>query len=153
MPDKVFDISLDTKLIEAVFGSDSARAFLDRALDLTAQSLQGNMVIEAPIDTGRLRGSIQFPEKVASLKYAISINARYWEWLQFGTPPYVIKPRTKKVLRFEVNGKVVFAKFVNHPGIKPNPFIDRAIDKTSPKVPDLVSIALDEVLASAGAGG
>lgn len=153
MPDKIFDISLDTRLLEAVFGSDSARAFLDRSLDLVAQELQANMVKEAPIDTGRLRGSIQFPEKVSSLKYQISINARYWEWLQFGTGPYVIKPKTKKVLRFEVGGRTVFAKFVNHPGIKPNPFIDRAIDKTSNKVEDIVGQALDEVLAASGAGG
>lgn len=153
MADKVFEISLDTKLLEAVFGSASAAAFLDRALDLTAQLLQANMVQQAPIDTGRLRGSIQFPEKIASLKYQISINAKYWEALQFGTGPYTIKPKTKKALRFVVNGQVIFAKFVNHPGIKANPFIDRAIDKTSPRIEGIVGMALDEVLTANGAGG
>lgn len=44
-----------------------------------------------------------------------------------GTRPHVIRPRAKQVLRFQVGGRTVFAKVVNHPGTKPNPFLDRAL--------------------------
>lgn len=46
---------------------------------------------------------------------------------QFGgrTPPHIIRPRRAKVLRFEKNGRVIFAKSVQHPGsdIPARPFI------------------------------
>ena len=36
--------------------------------------------------------------------------------LEVGTNPHIIRPVNAKRLRFEVNGKEVFAKEVNHPG-------------------------------------
>lgn len=45
-----------------------------------------------------------------------------------GTRPHVIRPRKKGgVLRFVVDGQVVYAKLVNHPGTKANPFLQRAL--------------------------
>lgn len=37
-----------------------------------------------------------------------------------GTPPHVIQPRTRRFLRFPVNGQIVFARIVHHPGTQPN---------------------------------
>jgi len=45
--------------------------------------------------------------------------------LRGGTRPHMIYPHGK-ALRFEVGGKVVFAKYVRHPGTRPNPFHVRA---------------------------
>jgi len=58
--------------------------------------------------------------------------------LTHNTPPHIIKPKSKKALRFEVgrierlSGKkkgktIVFAKEVKHPGTRPNPFIRNTI--------------------------
>lgn len=45
-----------------------------------------------------------------------------------GTRPHMIRPRKQGgVLRFTVNGRVVYARFVNHPGTKPNDFLRQAL--------------------------
>lgn len=42
-----------------------------------------------------------------------------------GSRPHV--PRRATVLRFEVGGRVVFTKHVNHPGTKGNPYLRNAL--------------------------
>ncbi|MEC3994980.1 hypothetical protein VSR01_16165 [Actinacidiphila sp. DG2A-62] len=45
-----------------------------------------------------------------------------------GTRPHIIRPRRKTgVLRFVVDGEVVYARVVRHPGTKPNDFLGRAL--------------------------
>lgn len=45
-----------------------------------------------------------------------------------GTRPHRITPRRPGgVLRFTVNGRVVYARYVNHPGTKPNSFLRDAL--------------------------
>lgn len=45
-----------------------------------------------------------------------------------GTRPHTIRPRKPGgVLRFTVNGRVVYARFVNHPGTKANDFLRKAL--------------------------
>lgn len=45
-----------------------------------------------------------------------------------GTPPHPILPRRPGgVLRFTVGNRLVFARAVNHPGTKPNPFLWKAL--------------------------
>ena len=62
-------------------------------------------------------------------------------FLEFGTRPHVIRPRTKKALRFPAAGSgaprlsgrprkgqaVTFARFVRHPGTRKQPFMGPAI--------------------------
>jgi hypothetical protein len=49
-------------------------------------------------------------------------EARYARYLEHGTRPYTIVPRRRKALRFEVAGETIFARRVQHPGLKPHPF-------------------------------
>jgi hypothetical protein len=44
-----------------------------------------------------------------------------------GTRPHIIRPRRAKVLRFEVDGQVVYSTIVRHPGTRPNNFLARAL--------------------------
>jgi hypothetical protein len=46
-------------------------------------------------------------------------------YLEEGTDPYVIKPKTKKALRWQIGpgDRYAFAKRVNHPGIEARKFI------------------------------
>lgn len=47
-----------------------------------------------------------------------------------GTRPHTIRPRNAQVLRFVVDGRVVFARVVHHPGTRARPFIQRAVEET-----------------------
>jgi hypothetical protein len=44
-----------------------------------------------------------------------------------GTRPHLIRPRTRKVLKFNVKGRTVFARLVHHPGTKKNDFLTKAL--------------------------
>jgi hypothetical protein len=44
-----------------------------------------------------------------------------------GTRPHIIRARRAKALRFEVDGQIVFAKYVRHPGTRPNNFLGQAL--------------------------
>lgn len=84
----------------------------------------------APVDTGRLRSSIRAdPPRVFSLRGSVKVGSdvEYAGFVNDGTAPHVIRPRTKQVLRFRVGGRIVYAKVVNHPGTRANPFLDRAL--------------------------
>lgn len=51
-----------------------------------------------------------------------------------GTKPHIIRPVRAKMLRFEVAGKVVFARLVNHPGYQPqSDFVKEATDQFMPE--------------------
>lgn len=49
-------------------------------------------------------------------------------FVHWGAKPHVIKPKTKKTLRWAAGGAFAFAKEVNHPGYKGDPWIKRAAD-------------------------
>jgi len=117
---------------------------VERALLLTAQSLQSQMVKEAPIDQGYLRESIQLPKKTGQLEYTIEIEANYWRPVQFGIlKEYDIFPVNKKALAFEYKGGWIICKKVHIPTRKGNPFIDRAVDKTIPRINEFIQTAID----------
>ncbi|WP_406321865.1 hypothetical protein [Streptomyces sp. NBC_00519] len=44
-----------------------------------------------------------------------------------GTRPHIIRPRRARALRFEVDGRTVFAAYARHPGTRPNKFLARAL--------------------------
>lgn len=84
----------------------------------------------APVRSGRLRSSIRAePPRIFSLRGSVTVGSdlEYAAMVNDGTRPHLIRPRTKQVLRFEVGGRVVFAKLVHHPGTRANPFLDRAL--------------------------
>jgi hypothetical protein len=57
----------------------------------------------------------------------IKVEHRAAIYVLNGTRPHRIVPRTVKALRFTVDGRVVFATVVNHPGNKPNNFLKDAL--------------------------
>lgn len=54
--------------------------------------------------------------------------ARHALFVHWGTKPHVIKPKKKKKLRFVAGGVFAFARQVNHPGYKGDPYLSRAAD-------------------------
>ena len=51
----------------------------------------------------------------------------YVQYEHDGTHPHIIRPRRRKALRFQVNGQVVFAQRVKHPGTRGSKFLTRAL--------------------------
>jgi hypothetical protein len=58
----------------------------------------------------------------------ITVNHPAALFVTLGTRPHRISPRRPGgVLRFTVDGRVVYAKYVNHPGNRPNEFLRDAL--------------------------
>ena len=54
-----------------------------------------------------------------------------------GTRPHVIRAVNASVLAFEIAGKMVFTPIVRHPGTKPNPFMQQAVEDARNKVDEV----------------
>jgi hypothetical protein len=104
---------------------------LNRAMPEIARRIQNELILICPVDTGRLKNSI----KVKSYDGGIIIwMVEYGKFVEFGSPPHVIKPNSKKALKFKKGKKEIIVKKVNHPGSRPNPFIRNTIQNKIRKI-------------------
>ena len=122
------------------------KELLKKAMFEIARRLQNELMITCPVDTGFLKNHIKV---IPYGKGLLIWMPSYGKFVEFGTPPHIIKPTEKKALKFEwteVEGKMVgragrlrkgvskakardvFFKQVRHPGTRPNPFIRTAIN-------------------------
>jgi len=91
----------------------------------------------APWKTGKLARSIvkEIDEDGEASIKALAPHAVY---VIKGTAPHEIRPVNASVLAFKAaGGDMVFTRLVRHPGTKPNPFLQRAVDKAREKVEEL----------------
>jgi len=88
---------------------------LNKRISDFAFATHGIIVSNTPVDTGRLRSSIVVQQDDED-NWVIGTNVEYAEQQEIGMAPTVIRPKNAKALRFEIGGKVIFAKKVNHPG-------------------------------------
>lgn len=124
------DVEIDIERLNAVVMprlETFLRAFV-RTATVTAQSI-------APVRTGALRAGIrEMPIQRTgpwSLESGVESTARYSAPVHEGARPHVIRPRFARALRFEVNGRVVFAQRVNHPGNRAQPFLRNAVHRVA----------------------
>lgn len=124
------------------------RAALNRTLERASRTelreasrqVVARAKVLAPVRTGRLRGSIRAePPRFFSLRGSVKVGSdlEYAGFVNDGTPRHFIRPRGGRsargnpkrpgMLKFTVGGRVVYARVVDHPGTKPNPFLDRAL--------------------------
>lgn len=138
-----FDVTIDLSQLGELASKGRAavaRAFKDMALDLW-----GNLREESPVRHGRLAGSWE-PQQVSDLEWRIRSAVSYALAVNEGSKPREIVPTRAKALKFVVGNQVIFAKRVNHPGTPANPYIDRAIDRTSRRLDDFVQLAVEAVM-------
>lgn len=83
---------------------------------------------------GRLRDSINMSRRSSGggVSVRITSSAPYAKYVESGTRPHRIEPRQALALHWSDRGRDMFAKGVNHPGTKPNPFVRQAIDAMMP---------------------
>ena len=92
---------------------------LMRDLALDAVSEQKKL---APVRTGNLRRTIHLGRVTARSAETIA-GANYARYVEFGTRPHEIRPRTKRALRWKDGTGYRFARFVRHPGTRAQPFM------------------------------
>jgi hypothetical protein len=112
-------------------GLDEARR---RVAEMTRATFNRANVL-TPVDTGRLRvgnnmrlwsaGSIAYGEVFNQVDYAAAVHD--------GAKPHIIRPRSRRALKFVVDGRTVFASSVQHPGNRPQPWLRTAMVQTAPR--------------------
>lgn len=120
-----------------------SRVFLRRKNEEFSSKLVAAAKQEAPRRSGRLAAHIK-PSPVRftgpyRAEGGAEIDTRevpYAGFVRWGTRPHVIRARRAPALRFywDKVGRVVFFKSVNHPGTKPNPFMERALSRVARNV-------------------
>lgn len=106
----------------------AGRDLLRRGLNVEARAVE-----LCPVEDGRLRGSITHEDVERTgeaLVIRIGTNVDYALGIEEGTGLYgpkheVIRPKTAKALRFEIDGEVVFVKSVK--GRPATPFLRPAL--------------------------
>jgi len=94
---------------------------------------------DAPRRTGRMAGLIgprrlqsdfgRYLEGGAGVNVASTRAKGYAQFVSSGTRPHVILPKRGKALRFVIAGRTVFARRVNHPGTRANPYLVRHLSE------------------------
>lgn len=126
---------------------------------LANAAMAGAMVIEseakrrAPRRTGTLIRSIhsEVTEKDAvSAAAAVGTNVEYGPHVEYGTGIHgprgteiVIRPRRPGgVLRFQIGDRIIFAREVRSPGMRPKPFLEPAFDDKQREASEALTVAV-----------
>ncbi len=123
----MFRIEIDSSEVKAAMAAGAAELVKDlrQAAAHASQVATRQMKASVPKKTRALEKSIE-PKLRATSNGAsgeIVVGEDYASHVKHGTPAHRIEPKTKKALRFQVGGKTVFSRGVNHPGTKPNDFV------------------------------
>lgn len=131
------------KLMSFIRNLGKLRDLASRAF---AEEILSEAVEKAPRRSGRLRRSIRLRRRKSG--YEVSIGgseAPYAPYVEYGSRPHLIRARRSRALRFEVRGQLVYAKYVEHPGAKPQRILASAISAASRNMRDLFGRLLDEI--------
>jgi hypothetical protein len=119
----------DTRLNAAVMPK------IDRFVTAFTRSATATAKDIAPRRTGHLRGQIraQSTRRVGpwTISSGIDSLADYSAPVHQGARPHIIRPRQARALRFEIDGRVIFARRVNHPGQRAQPYLRNAVHRTA----------------------
>lgn len=113
---------------------------LQKSVSATADILLKNTTRETvPWRTGNLVQT--FGWSVGSLWARVFPKANYAAAVERGSKPHLIVVINKKVLANKKENQI-FGKIVNHPGSKPNPFMERILQKATPEINQMFSDSL-----------
>lgn len=119
-------------------GMERARMLVNK---ITRQTLNRSAVL-CPVDTGRLRasGSMRIAERGSAVVGQVEYTANYAAAVHNGTRPHIIVPRRGRYLRFQVGGRTVYARRVQHPGTPARPYLATALVEVAGRAGFIVSV-------------
>jgi hypothetical protein len=106
-----------------------------RDFERRMRTLAFRQTAAAPRRTGKLAGQVtqrrmqsdfgRYLEGASGVNPGQGGQHGYALYQSQGTRPHIIQAKRGKSLRFIVAGRTVFARRVNHPGTRPNPYLTR----------------------------
>ncbi len=133
---------LDQLVAKLKQAPDIAAPILQRALS-ASQAILAKYTTKGivPWRTGFLTQSFRAELTTGMLRWFPT--ASYAPYVEFGTKPHVILPKEKKALYWP--GAAHPVRSVNHPGTKPNPFLERIISTAQPDIDAMFGTALSQI--------
>lgn len=99
--------------------------------------------------SGGVERSVQVKVEDSGLSGKVFLNTGVTEYAGYvhdGTRPHKIAPKTRKSLFWVSSGNKHFSKLVNHPGTKPDKFLNAALERNRgfilKKIGETISVAL-----------
>jgi hypothetical protein len=121
-----------------------AAPILQRALS-ASQAILAKYTVKGivPWRTGFLTQSFRAELTTAFLRWFPT--ASYAPYVEFGTKPHVITAKNARVLANRQTGQI-FGKRVNHPGTRPNPFMERIVSAAQPDIDKMFGATLSQIV-------
>lgn len=154
-----FSIEIDAD--DLLAGVRDLEAELDAALKGALREAADRVADEAkalaPKITGTLAASVHVMPPTGSyqsntLEGGVEVLAPYAVPVHDGARAHRIYPRRGGVLAWSRRGSQHFASVVNHPGNRPNPFLEMALEIRAPDVEAEFASAIDIAFERAGFG-
>lgn len=127
MPSDVTIVYVEDKAAMAKY--TSWRGPVGRDLNRRLRTVELGAKMTVGVKTGKLRRSIKTVRHEGYGYLVGSVGSWTRKYARFhheGTRPHLIRPRKPGgVLRFSVQGRVVFTRLVRHPGTRPNHYLTR----------------------------
>lgn len=92
-------------------------------MDRTAERVESDTKAASPVDTGELQARTRAGDAHGAgnvIEFDLTADTDYAEIVAKGSRPHIIRPRSARALRFNVGGRVIYARVVHHPGTRPN---------------------------------
>ena len=142
----MFTVEVSTSGLEFdEVASKFSKELRQKLIEKLADVAYASAFFGAPWKTGKLAGSIV--KEIGDGEASIQALAPHAVYVVKGTRPHEIRPVNASVLAFEIRGKMVFTPIVHHPGTKPNPFMQNAVEDARSKVDEVFAKLWLELLS------
>ena len=116
--------------------SDGHKEIISMTLDDITKSLLAKIKKRAPVKTGRYKKSWKRGTKTENSVTVMTDQTKLFMILEYeGSKPHRI--HGKPVLRFELDGEIVFRAWVDHPGFGALPHVRPALDELKRELPQI----------------